>query len=68
MVNMNEAIRKIRSVGPQSVRAVPMPDQPVDGDYQIEINNGGWEPIVTGVKKQMAEDIIRQATNRVLLG
>lgn len=69
-INVNEAIQKIKKVGSQSVRTVPMPGQSVDGgDYQIEIQvNGQWESVVAGVKKPMAEDIIRQATNRVLLG
>lgn len=69
-ININEAIQKIKRVGAQSVRTIPMQGQSVDGgDYQIEINNNGqWESIVVGVKKQMAEDIIRQATNRMLLG
>lgn len=69
-ININEAIQKIKKVGAQAVRTVPMPGQSIDGgDYQIEINNNGqWDPIVVGVKKPMAEDIVRQATNRMLLG
>lgn len=69
-ININEAIQKIKSAGATSVRTVPMTGQAVDGgDYQIEIKTGdSWSPIVTGVKKPMAEDIMRQATNRVLLG
>jgi hypothetical protein len=47
-----------------------MPNQDVNsGDYQIEIRaNEIWSPIVTGVSKKIAEDIINQATNRVILG
>lgn len=69
-ININEAIQKIKQAGAQAVRTVPMPGQSVDGgDYQIEIQVGNsWQPVVTGVKKPMAEDIVRQATNRVLLG
>lgn len=69
-IDINEAIQKIKAVGEQSVRTVPMAGESVnDGYYQIEINSKeGWQPIVTGVKQQMAEDIIRQATNRTLLG
>lgn len=41
----------------------------LNGNYQIEIYDGGsWRPLVTGVKKAMAEDIIKQALNRVILG
>jgi len=69
-VNINEAIQKIKRAGAANVRTVPMDGQSVnDGNYQIDIrNNGGWDTILVGVKKQMAEDIIRQATNKVLLG
>jgi len=69
-ININEAIQKIKKAGATSVRTIPMSGESVDGgDYQIEIQVGSsWEPIVTGVKKSMAEDIVRQATNRVLLG
>jgi hypothetical protein len=69
-ININEAIQKIKAVGPKNVRVVPMPGQNVNsGDYQIEVLNGGsWSSIVLGIKKSMAEDIINQATNRVILG
>lgn len=67
--NINEAIQKIKAVGPNSVRIMPMAGQPIDGDHQVEINaTGSWVPVVTGIKRSMAEDIVRQATNRVLLG
>ena len=69
MADINEAIQKIKSVGSSAVRVVPMNGQTVDGNHQIEINqNGNWTTILTGVKRPMAEDIIRQATNKVLLG
>jgi hypothetical protein len=69
-ININEAIQKIKEVGPKNVRVVPMPGQNVNsGDYQIEVMSGGsWSSIVLGIKKSMAEDIINQATNRVILG
>lgn len=69
-INVNEAIQKIKQVGKSSVRAVPMPNHDVQtGDYQIEIKEGSaWTPIVVGVNKKIAEDIISQATNKVILG
>lgn len=69
-INVNEAIQKIKQAGSASVRAVPMPGQNVQtGNYQIEIKSGDlWTPIVVGVNKKIAEDIISQATNRVILG
>jgi hypothetical protein len=70
MVDLNEAIQKIKQVGASNARAVPMAGQSVnDGNYQIEIcENGNWRSVVSNVKKQMAEDIIQQAVNRVILG
>jgi hypothetical protein len=69
-IDVNSAIQMIKQVGSSRVRAVPMPDQNVmDGNYQIEVKeDSGWRPIVTGIKKRIAEDIITQATNRVILG
>ncbi len=70
MINFNEAIQKIKVVGSKNVRAIPMEGQSInEGDYQIEIKaNGAWVTIVAGVKKKMAEDIISQAVNKVILG
>jgi len=69
-INVNEAIQQIKRAGASCARAVPMPNQNVNsGDYQIEIKaNEIWSPIVTGVSKKIAEDIINQSTNRVILG
>lgn len=69
-VNVNEAIQQIRKAGIQFVRSVPMPGQNVNtGDYQIEIKkDDSWTPVATGITKKIAEDIISQATNRVILG
>ncbi len=68
--NLNEAIQKIRQLGASNARVVPMPGQSVlDGNHQIEINESGtWHVIVTGIRKKMAEDVIAQACNRVILG
>ena len=70
MINLNETIQTIKRVGTNNVRTVPMPGQSVNGDqYQIEIMEGTcWRPIVTGVTKRTAEDLIAQATNKVILG
>lgn len=69
-INLNEAIQKIKTVGPSNVRVIPMPGQNImTGNYQIEVQDGGnWSSIVVGIKKSMAEDIVSQATNRVILG
>jgi|3_EtaG_2_1085321.scaffolds.fasta_scaffold00047_26 uncharacterized sporulation protein YeaH/YhbH (DUF444 family) len=69
-VNVNEAIQKIKAAGTAAVRAIPMPGQNVNsGNYQIEINQAGvWTAVASGISKKIAEDIISQATNRVILG
>ena len=69
-INLNEAIQKIKTVGPANVRVIPMPGQNImTGNYQIEVQDGGnWSSFVVGIKKSMAEDFVSQATNRVILG
>lgn len=69
-ININEIVETIKKNGVHKSRLVPMPGQsPIDGLYQIEISEGnGWNPIVTGIKKSMGEDILKTASNRVILG
>lgn len=69
-INLNETTTAIKKAGAANVRVVPMKGQTIDGDHQIEVqpNPGTWQPILTGIKKSMAESIVRDATNRVLLG
>lgn len=68
--NINEAVQKIKQVGVSNTRVVPMPGQSVvDGLHQVEIREGSaWRAVVTGVTKPMAESIVSQASNRVILG
>lgn len=68
--NINEAIQKIKKVGGTNARIVPMAGQNVlEGKVQIEVRDGGnWQAVVSGITQKMAEDIIAQATNRVILG
>ena len=67
--NISEASAKIRQVGSRNVRAVPMPGERVDGQYQIEVlENGGWSAVLVGTTKKIAEDIIATACNRIILG
>lgn len=69
-VNVNEAVAKIKAVGSTNVRAVPMNGQNVhDGAYQIEIKqNDNWVIIAECPNKKIADEIIIQATNNVILG
>lgn len=68
MLNLTEAIQKIKTLGAKNVRVVPMPNQPaITGMHMIEVRDGGlWMGIVSGLSKTAAEDIVRQATNRVI--
>jgi len=71
-INVNEAVQKIKAKGAKNVRIVPMTGQSIsDGDYQIELMEAGsnnWQPLVSGIKKKMAEDLVSQAINKVILG
>lgn len=69
MINLSEAIQKIKKAGASNARSVPMAGQNVNtGLYQIELmSEGTWTAIVSGIPKITAEQIIQQATNRVLL-
>jgi hypothetical protein len=70
MLNLSEAVQRIKIAGSSNVRVVPMSGQsPLTGLQRIEIRESGkWIGIVEGLQKKAAEDIIRQATNRVILG
>jgi len=68
--NLNEAIVRIRAAGATNVRTVPMDGQHVtEGKYRVEIcENGTWSPIIVGIAKSTADDLVTQATSRVILG
>lgn len=68
-ININEAVQAIKKVGVTQTRVVPMAGQSaIDGKFQIEVNDGGWRSVVSGITQKMAEDIVAQATNKVILG
>jgi len=69
-INLNEAFKKIKEVGAENVRMVPMPGQNVNtGQYAIQIkDDDAWVSIVEGVPRVTADNIIKQATNRVICG
>lgn len=70
MIDLSNAHVAIRIAGGSNVRIVPMEGQSVtDGDYQILVNKDqNWQPVVVGVKKIIAEQIVAQALNRVICG
>ena len=69
-INLDKAMHDMKSAGAKSIRAVPMPGQSVaTGLYQIEVKQeAGWAVLVEGMPKKTAEQMISQATNRVILG
>lgn len=65
-MKITEAVNKIKAAGKQNTRIAPMTGS---DKYKIEVNIGqGWAIVVKDVTRQMAEDIIRQADNKVILG
>ena len=68
-MNLNEAVQQIKKAGPTNVRCTPDRGQNIHtGTYCIAIREGNtWQNVVEGLPKSTAEDLIRQATNRVLL-
>jgi hypothetical protein len=65
MASLKEALNKIREVGPTNTRITP-----VSGTKNVKIEvqaNGAWVTVVTDVTRMMAEDILNQAVNRVIL-
>ena len=65
-MTIRETTEKVRTAGPGNSRIVPESD----GKYRIEVNvNGTWTPTMTGISNRaIAEDILRQADSKVLLG
>lgn len=63
-MKLTEAVQRIRSA--QSHRVSSMPNS---NKVKIEVSTGdGWVTIMKDITRGMAEDIIRQASNKVILG
>ena len=69
-ININEAVTQIKKVGSHNVRILPMPGQDINtGTHQIEIyEQNTWKVLLSGVPRTTAEDLVKQATNRMILG
>lgn len=68
-IKVNEITEAVKKAGSSNTRVVPMAGSGLDGLHQIEVKeNGSWNSVASGLSKRMAEDLIQQATNRVLLG
>ena len=67
MINLAKTIDRMTKAGRNNLRCV-LASHSNDG-YIIEINDGGvWSPIVKGITKSIAEDLLKQASNRVICG
>lgn len=65
MPSIKEAVERIKSVGPQNARKVPK----TNGTVDIQILQGGtWVTVLESINAGSADDIIRQASNKVILG
>jgi|APFre7841882654_1041346.scaffolds.fasta_scaffold156373_2 hypothetical protein len=65
MATIREAVEKIKSVGVENTRITPT----TPGKCKIEIKqNNAWVTILEDVNIKSADDIIRQASSRLLLG
>lgn len=65
MKNLSETIQQIKKHGPQNAKIIPNEN----GKYKIVISTPqGQVTIANNLNRNIAEDIIRQATNRVILG
>lgn len=65
MATVKEAVEKIRQVGLDNARIIQLGN----GKTKIEIKTkAGWVSVLSNVNSGIAEDILRQATNKMLLG
>lgn len=66
MMDLLEAAERVKRTGRNSSRIVP---SNCGETYNIEIlENGSWLPILTNVDKNIAESIINQQRDNVILG
>jgi len=65
-MSLKTTINKIKSIGVENTRIVPTDDSQ---KYILEIREDGtWKKILKPMSKPMLEDVIRQSTNKVILG
>ena len=65
MATIKETIEQIKKVGIDDVRVVPS----TPGRSNIQIyKDGNWKTILENVNTMAVDDILRQATNKVILG
>ena len=65
MPTIKEVVSKIKKAGVENVRKIPA----TNGMVEIQIRAGdSWYTIMEDVPAKSADDIIRQASNKVILG
>jgi len=65
MATVKEAVEKIRQVGLDNARIIQLGNDKA----KIEIKTkAGWVSVLSSVNSGIAEDILRQATSKMLLG
>lgn len=65
MKTIKEAVEVMKQVGESNTRKAPG----APGLIDIQINRGGqWVTLLADLNPAIADDVIRQASNRVLLG
>ena len=70
IVDFSQIINQLKAAGIKNIRIIPMEGQSVlDGNQRIEIlKDGQWVAVVSNISKKIAEDMVKQAGNRVILG
>lgn len=68
MVNLTETVNAIKAAGPLKVRIVPQTGEHYEtGLYVIEIlKESSWCPILSGVPRQTADNLVNQASCNLL--
>lgn len=65
MSMIKEAVAQMKQVGEENIRKVPTSEGKID----IQIQKGGhWLTVLKNLNPAIADDVIRQASNRVILG
>jgi len=63
-MSVREMIERVKSVGIDKARIVP-----AEGKFVLEIEeNNKWIRLTKPMSRTMTEDVLRQATNKVILG
>jgi len=65
-MSLKETIERVKSVGIDKARIVPADKS---GKFVLEIEeNKQWVKVTKPMSRTMTEDVLRQATNKVILG